>query len=249
MRLLVDSHCHLDHSMFSDLDEVVQRARQAGVALIITNGANPEKNRQALEIASGYDVVRAALGIYPVDACELSESAVKAEIGRIKKADVIAIGEVGLDYFWVTDEGKRERQRKVFQQMIALARELDRPIIVHSRKAEEDAIGLLEKAGLKVIMHCFSGNFQLVEQVRDRGWIFSVPTNIVFSEHFQKLVRIVPMNQILTETDAPYLSPFKDRRNEPAFVARAVEMIAEVKGLVPDEVSKIIYMNYQRIFC
>lgn len=237
--MYVDVHCHLDHELLK-VDEVIKRARKAGVKKIITNGVNPRTNRIALELANKYNEVEAALGIYPDEAGDIDE-----EINFIRENKIVAIGEIGLDY---AEEVDRERQKSVFEKQLKLAEELKLPVIVHSRKAELDVIEMLEERKLKVIMHCFCGKKNLVKRVRDNKWYFSIPTNVVRAQNFQQIVSNVPMNQILTETDAPFLSPFRGEVNEPANVVESVKVISRIKEMEQEEVKNMIYYNFQRVF-
>ena len=260
MGILVDVHCHLDHVAFKDdLDKVIERAKKAGMKAIITNGLNPETNRISLKLAEKYEIVKAALGIYPIDALQKEAESgeypttkegfdVDEEIAFIRKNNdkIVAVGECGLDF---KSSEHKEKQIEVFKKMIALSVELEKPIIVHSRKAEQECIETLEQFKTKkIVMHCFSGKVSLVKRVRDNGWFFSVPANIVFSQQFQRLVEEIPLSQLLTETDAPLLSPFRGERNEPAFIAETIKKIAEIKNMDATEVENVIYNNYQRLF-
>ncbi|MFP4424806.1 MAG: TatD family hydrolase [Candidatus Woesearchaeota archaeon] len=231
---MIDCHCHLDRL---DYEGAVKRAIDAGVRAIITNGLNYETNQKSLSLAKKYPIVKAALGSYPGEV--LDEKALS-----LFEEDFIAIGEIGLDYSF-----DAKGQKEVFQQMLDLAVRLDKPVIVHSRKAEEDCIAMLEKAGIrKVVMHCFSGKLKLAKRIVKNGWYLSIPTNIVRSMQFQRVVEEVPLSSILTETDAPYLSPFPEYPNEPAFIKESIGMISKLKGMDPKEVENLIFMNYQRVF-
>jgi TatD DNase family protein len=260
--ILADVHCHLDHEYFRDkLDEVIRRAEGAGVKAIVTSGVNPETNRISLELAKKYKIVRAALGVYPIDALKreieemkypvrFGDTDVDSEIGFIEenKDRIAAIAEVGLD-FLNSDERQKEEQEKVFRRFVELAKRIDKPLVVHSRKAEARVVEILEELKpKKVVLHCFSGRHHLVKQAIKNGWYLSIPCNIVRSEHFQKVVEFCPLAQLFTETDAPLLSPYKDRMNEPAFVAVTIQKIAEIKGMDAIEVANNLYLNYQRIF-
>jgi TatD DNase family protein len=257
--ILTDVHSHLDHPKFNDLDEVIARAKEAGVKVIVSNGINPETNRRVLELSKKYDIVKAALGVYPVMQLkrEISEGSyplknvefsVDDELKFIEKtkSKIVAIGECGLDGI---DKKWMAEQKDVFEKQIKLAKKLGKPIIVHSRKAEEDAVDMLEEAGVrKVVLHCFSGKKSLVKRAAELGYSFSIPTNVVFSEHFQNVVKEVNINQLFTETDAPYLGPFKGKRNEPANIIEGVKKIASIKGFEVEEVANNIWMNYQKLF-
>lgn len=259
--LLVDAHCHLDHCYFKDdLDQVIENAKKAGVKVIITSGINPESNRKALVLAEKYNIVKVSLGIYPVDALQkeidTGEYPMQPNVFNVdeelrfiehNKEKCVAIGECGLDYFWIKD--RNPEQKALFSKMIQLAEELKKPIIIHSRKAEEECIEMLESSKLKkIILHCFSGKKSLVKQAADHGWHFTIPTNVVRSHQFQDMVKMVNISQLLTETDAPYLSPFKEKRNEPAFVLETIKKIAELKKMDVEEVANNVFMNYQHIF-
>lgn len=245
--MLVDSHCHLD--IVDDIDGAIERAAKAGVKAIVTSGVDIKSNRAALELAKKYSLVKASLGLYPTQVLALSDKEIDAEIDFIRqhKDDCIIVGEIGLDY---KELEEKEGQQEMFRRFISLAGELGKPLIVHSRKAEADAISILEEMrAAKVIMHCFSGKKQLIRRCIDDKYMFSIPANIVFSEHFQNLVKMCPLNQLLTETDSPLLSPFKGRPNEPRFVIESVKKIAEIKGLDVEETKRIIYSNWQNLTC
>ena len=259
---LVDVHAHLDDPQFEqDLPQVIERAVQAGVHAVITNGVNPETNRTVLQLAKQYSIVKAALGIYPIDALakevQLGEHHltmpkafdVDEELAFIQKqkSSIIAIGEIGLDNHWV--KGKLAPQLEVFQKLLSLAKKMRKPVLVHSRDAELETIEAIESSGVKLVdMHCFGGNKKLVKRIEDNGWWLSIPPNVVRSSHFQSIVHAVDINQLLTETDSPYLAPDKNQRNEPAFVALTVQKIAELKKMDRIEVEQVIFKNYRDVF-
>lgn len=258
--ILVDCHCHLD--LLEDLDGALQRAQEAGVKAIISNGGNAASNQKTLELAKRPSIIRPALGLYPVDILGRAaddggypygdeKTDVESEITRIGEnaKDLAALGEVGLDYKQIEDEQEKEQQRQVFRRFIELAQKHGKPLIVHSRKAESDCIEMLSDLPKKlVIMHCFSGKKKLLKEGIAKGWMFTVPTNVVRSEQFKMMVELLPLNQILTETDAPFLSPYRNHPNEPAFIAESIKEIARIKDMDEREIANVIYMNYQRIF-
>lgn len=259
--LFIDLHAHLDHPYFEkDLDEVIERAKQAGLKIVLIAGVNPSSNRKVLELCKKYDILKAALGIYPVDALqkeiETGEYPLKSEpfdideeIAFIKnsKNKIFAIGECGLDYHWIKD--KKESQKALFQKIIELCERIHKPLIVHSRKAEQDCIEMLKSSSLKKVnFHCFHGSKKLIKEIINKGWYFSIPTNIVRSQQFQDLVKEVPLSHLFCETDSPYLSPYKDKRSEPAFIIESYKKIAEIKGMDLNEVANNIYLNWQRVF-
>tara|TARA_Y100000310_G_scaffold345618_1_gene467363 strand:+ start:1961 stop:2740 length:780 start_codon:yes stop_codon:yes gene_type:complete len=259
MNLLTDIHSHLEHDYFKkDLDKVIDNAKNSGFKAIITAGINPETNRKALELSKKYEIVECSLGVYPRSALKrevegsvfplkLEEFDINDETKFIKsnKDNILAIGEIGLDFVKVRDE----LQINDFKAMLKLAEELKKPVIIHSRKAEQECIEILESSKLKkVIMHCFNGKKKLVKRIQDNGWFFSIPAIIVRSQQFQEIVKDVPLSQLFTESDAPYLSPFKEKRNEPAFITETIKKIAEIKGMDEKEVVNNVYMNWQKVF-
>jgi|TARA_Y100000310_G_scaffold50496_1_gene46506 TatD DNase family protein len=258
--MIIDIHCHLDHYYFKDdLDKVVDNAKKAGLRIILTAGLNPETNRKVLKIAEKYDIVKPCLGMYPIQTFQkeiedgnlpLKENKfdVDEEIKFIEenKDKIAGVGEVGLDYSLGEDSGN---QKKIFEKMISLAEKIDKPLIVHSRKAEQDCVEVLESSkSKKIIMHCFCGKKPLVKKIIDNGWFLTIPTNIVRSYQFQFTAKEVPITQLFCETDAPFLSPFKDKRNEPAFVAEAYKKLAEIKKMEFGEVVNNVWMNWQNLF-
>lgn len=243
----IDIHCHLDFYSEEQVKKIVQRARKKDVGIIVCNGVKPESNRKVLELAGKYPEIRAALGLYPTDALALSDEEIDSELDFIRKNSekIIAIGEVGLDFKETED---KERQVGIFEKIIDLALELDKALIVHSRKAEKEVIDLLEKKkAKKVVMHCFSGNFKLVQRIVENGWMMTIPTNVRNSEHFQKVIERVPLENLLCETDSPFLHPDKKENNEPANVVVSYEKIAEIKGLKMGEVERKIEGNFEKL--
>jgi TatD DNase family protein len=265
---LIDVHCHLNDSRFDeDLDEVLERFQEKGGEVIVTSGVNKETNRVSLELARKYDVVRAAFGIYPTDALaaevesgesnellrELEEFDVDEELAWIEahKSDCVCVGEIGLDYNFkeFQTEKMREKQKEVFRKCLKLAIKLDKVVVIHSRKAEADAIEILEELNMKkVVMHCFNGKKALIRRCVENGWSFSVPAVIMRLEHFKMLVEMVPIELLLTETDGAYLSPVVGTRNEPVNVMVTLEEIARIKGLSVTQVAGKVWENFEKLF-
>ena len=258
--MLIDIHCHLDHPSFDGrTDELVENAKKAGLKVILTAGINPETNRNTLEMAKKYDVVKAALGIYPPKTLqkeiEAGDYALKPNIFDAdeeiefinkNKGEIAAIGECGLDY---SQDEDQKKQKELFEKLISLAEKIKKPIIIHSRKAEADCVDILESSNVKkVLLHCFSGKKKLVRRAAELGFYFSIPTNVVRAQNFQLMVEEVDINQLFCETDSPYLSPFKERMNEPALVLESYKKIAEIKGMELKEVVNNVWMNWQKVF-
>ncbi len=241
--MIVDVHAHLDHRQFDkDRDEAIKRAERI---LIINNGLNPETNRKTLEISSKYRNVKAALGLYPIDALKIKNLDEELDFIRKNKDKIVAVGEVGLDYYW--EKQKKNEEKEIFQKIIDLAEEIRKPVIVHSREAELDAIEMLESSKVKAVLHCF-GSFELVKRAIDNGFYLSIPANVVFSGHFQKIVEMTELRNLLTETDSPYLSPYRGKRNEPSFVEKGLEKIAKIKNISKEDAEEEIYSNAKKLF-
>ena len=250
--LLFDVHAHLDFDEFKDdLSELLERCEKDGVKAIVANGIRPDSNRDVIAFANRYGIVRPALGYYPVHVWEHGLGEVRAELSRIKRYGPAALGEVGLDYKECDSDGEchADVQKQAFREFVRLGKELDIPLIVHSRKAEEDALDILEEEqASRVVLHCFMGKKRLVTRAADLGYSFSIPATVAKLEQLQWLVSNVPLRQLLTETDSPYLGPARGERNDPRNVRVVVEKVAELKGMDPTETANALFMNYQRLF-
>ena len=259
--MLVDVHSHIYFKHFDkDFDEMLERAKKVGVTTIVCSGVDHESNFKVLELSKKYPIIKASLGIYPLDAVglgyyddvprEARQIDVDEEIKFIRKNknNIIAIGEVGLDK---SPDGdcKLKEQEEVFLKAIRLAKEINKPLVVHTRKAEKECIDLLESENAKnVVLHCFTGNLKLVKRAESLGFSFSIPAIITRLQHFQALVNKVSLQNILTETDAPYLSPIKGERSEPFYIRETIKSIAKIKNLTEQETENIIFSNFQKIF-
>lgn len=257
----IDVHAHLDQSFYTEkeLKELIERAEQAQVCTIIANGVTPQTNRQVLTLAKKSPSIKAALGLYPYEALQddvdqgfYSKDALEFDADkeldfiRTHAASIVALGEVGLDY---KTQRSTRIQHTIFEKIMHLSKEIDKPLIIHSRKAEEDVLNLLDQYHIKkVLLHCFCGKKKLWEKIKQHGWYCSIPTTVVKSQQFQELVRFLPLTQLFCETDTPFLSPYKDKKNEPAFVVESYKKIAEIKGMMVEEVAQHIFMNYKNLF-
>lgn len=244
----IDIHSHIVFYPREKIEKIVQNAKKSDVKIILDNGLNKETNRKIISLSKKYHEIKPVLGLYPSDAVKLSKKEIDEEIEFIKnnKEKIVAIGEVGLD---LKKDKNLKEQIKIFEKFIKLSKELDIPIIVHSRKAEEKAIEILEKnSAKKVIMHCFCGKFKLVERIIENKWFLSIPANVTNSEQFQKIVKEIPLENIFCETDSPFLHPKKEKNNEPANVIESYKKISEIKKINLDKVEKKVEENYKRIF-
>lgn len=263
---LVDVHCHINHKEFEGkIDQVIDNAKKAGLKAILLSGVNPQANIEVLEYAKKYPIIKASLGIYPIDALGLSPDVTGLPHHRgpidleeqftffTKHLDkIIAIGEIGMDFHWVEKEDTYEQQAENFRKIIRFAKEVKKPIVIHSRKAERECLDILEEEikeqEIPVIHHCFGGRKALIRRGVALGHNFTVPANIARNSGFESLVKIVPNEQLLTETDAPWLSPYKETINEPAYVTESIKKIAEIKQITLKEAEDLVWSNFCRIF-
>ncbi len=258
--MIVDIHAHLDRFSEEELIGVIKRAEKDNVKAIVTQGVDHENNLKVLELAKKFPIIKPALGLYPLDALNISVIEGSQDSDRKTKFDVDStlefikknkniisgIGEIGLDFKFSKD---KENQIKNFEKIIGLSEKINKPLIVHSRGAEKECVEILEKyKSKKVVLHMFSGNKKLIKKAEQLGFYFSVPCIINRSQHFQMLAEMVNINQLLTETDCPWLSPFSDKKNEPSFIKYTISKIAEIKKFDKIETENNIFMNYQRLF-
>ena len=262
--MYVDVHTHLTHEKFtSDVEEVVARAAQCGLSAIVVNGLSHIHNRAVLALAKTHPIVKPALGIYPVDAVHpmlpedfplpLERFSVDDEIafirGEAKAGRLAAIGECGLDGHWL-DASTFKEQERVFEELVGIAMECDIPVIIHTRKLEARSMEILKALGTtKVNFHCFGGRTKLAQWGAEScGWWFSIPANATVTEAFQKMLKNLPLEKILTETDAPYLAPTRGARNEPANVVGTVQLLATLRGMSLADAATQVHNNYLSLF-
>lgn len=257
--MFVDSHAHIDGQEYdADRDEVLERALERGVRAILNVGTGDPGSgafERAVRVAESYPCVYAAVGVHPHDA-KLFDAEAAGLLKRLatESQRVIAWGEIGLDYHY--DHSPRQVQREVFRTQLRMARELNLPVIIHSREADEDTVAILreEMSGYAKggIMHCFGGGLPMAESVLELGFMVSFAGNVTFkkAESLRDVARKVPLNMLLTETDCPYLTPvpFRGKRNEPARVLEVAGCLAELHGVTPEEMGRITTQNFSRFF-
>jgi TatD DNase family protein len=251
---LIDTHAHLDMPEFeADLPQVIQRAHEADVSTIITVGIDPASCRKAIEIAEAYPNVFAIVGVHPHDAAQVGEQELDVLKTVARHAKVKAWGEIGLDFY--RNLSPPEIQQERFRQQITIAKELKLPLVIHSRSATRETIACLqeEKAWeTGGVIHCFSGDAKTAAQYLEMGFVISIPGVITFNkaQGLREVVRGLPAEAMLLETDAPFLAPVPHRgkRNEPAYVRVVAETIAEIRGEDISEVAAVTTKNACRVF-
>ncbi len=251
---LIDSHCHLDMDAYgNDLDTLIARARAVGVKRTITIGIDTASSRKAVQLAESYREIHATVGIHPHDAVRAEEKDFTELVRLAERPEVVGYGEIGLDYAKLYSPP--EVQRPVFARQLALARELDLPVIIHDRDAHQDTMRLLREAAPYTaggVMHCFSGDIALARQVLELDMYISIPGIVTFKNAatLQEVVREIPMDRIILETDGPFLAPvpFRGKRNEPAHLIYIAARVAEIKGMELQEVARLATENTCRLF-
>jgi len=250
---LFDTHAHYDSGGFNaDRHEILAALPTGNVALVVNPGCDVESSRTAVALAEQYPHVYAAVGIHPSDCAGADEAEFAAirELAQHKK--VVAIGEIGLDYYW-QDNPPREFQQMVLRRQIELALELDLPVIIHDREAHGDSLAIaLEYPALRGVFHCFSGSPEMAAELLKRGWYlgFDGPITYKNARRSPEVVAITPLDRIVIETDAPYLTPvpFRGKRNDSRYLTYVVEKLAEWKGISPEEMERITFENGKRLY-
>jgi TatD DNase family protein len=253
---MIDCHCHLEQEIFEeDRDEVVEKCRKE-LDAIITCCAHPEDFELTLQLVNKYEgFVFASIGIHPEFIKEVSEKEKDDFLELIKenKQKFVAIGETGLDFFEVKESDWQEKQKELFIELINLAKELKKPLIIHARKAYDDSVKILEQEDAKeVLMHMF-GAHHLWKRIVENGWMVSMNAIVLRSKKHKKVVRDVPLEHLMLETDSPWLSPIQltqgiKTRNDPTSVKAVAERIAEIKKVSFEEVDRITTQNAIRFF-
>jgi len=255
----IDSHCHIDGDAFdADRDEVVSRARSAGVeAMLVVGTGNPHNGEvaKAVETAGRYKNVFASVGVHPHDAKLYDDRAEETLVELCKSSKkVIAWGEIGLDFYY--DHSPRDVQREVFKRQIRMARKLKLPIIIHSRDADDETVEILTEEcsypDFKGIMHCFGGTAEMAEALMKIGFLISFAGNVTFkkAENLRDAARVVPLEKLLIETDCPFLTPipFRGLRNEPMYVAETARFLAEFYGVELEKLANQTTRNFLDFF-
>ena len=252
--MLIDTHCHLDDPVYAgDLDAVLERAEAAGVRHVVTIGTDVSSSRRAVKLASRRPGISAVVGIHPNESTQWTDEATVALEQLAREPSVVAIGEVGLDYY--RDHAPREVQQEAFRRALALARKTRQAIVIHCREAWDDLFGILREQGsppIGGILHCFSGGPAQRTTALDLGFTISFAGNVTFknAEPLRDIARQVPLDRMVLETDAPYLTPHPHRghRNEPAYVALTAQQVAVLKGVSVEDVGRVTSQTARAVF-
>jgi len=251
--MIFDTHAHYDASAFEkDRDELLSSLPRRGVGLVVDPGCTVESSRAAVALAERYPHVWAAVGIHPEDCAGASEADFQAIRALAEHPRVVAIGEIGLDYYWEQNP-PREFQQTVFRRQLALARELDMPVIVHDREAHGDSLAIVKEfPEVRGVFHCYSGSPEMAAELVKLGWYlgFDGPVTYKNARRALEAADVTPLDRIVVETDSPYMSPVPNRgkRNDSTNLPYVVEKLAERKGVSPEEMERIVWENGLRLF-
>lgn len=252
--MFVDSHAHIDDEKFDgDREEIIQAIRANGVEFFINVGADLTSSMNSIKLSEQYDFIYAAVGVHPHDAESMDETTIEVLRTLSKKEKVVAIGEIGLDYYY--DNSPRDIQKERFLDQIRLAKELDLPIIVHTRDAAGDTMEIIKSeqdGSLRGVIHCYSGSVEQMQEYIDMGFYISLGGPVTFKNAKlpKEVAQAVDMDRLLIETDSPYLTPepYRGKRNNPMYVKEVAEKIAELRGISIEEVAKITGKNTRDLF-
>ena len=257
--MFVDSHCHIDGAEYDDdREDVIARARDAGVTTMLNVGTGDPHSgtfERAVALAEKHPEIYCAIGVHPHDAKLFNDAAERRLIDLVRQSSrIVAWGEIGLDYHY--DHSPRDVQRDVFRRQLRIGRELNLPIVIHSREADDDTIAILHeelsgysRAG---VLHCFGGTLQMALSAIDLGFLVSFAGNLTFkkAEDLRDIARQLPLDRLLIETDCPYLTPvpFRGKRNEPARVVETAKCLADLRAVTGEEIGRVTTANFEKLF-
>lgn len=251
---LFDTHCHLNNiDLYNDLDNVLNRAFEAGVKAFLVVGYDKESSLLAVKLAKQYDFIYAAIGFHPTE-IDVSEEDFNEIMALLDEEKVVALGEIGLDYHWVKDETQREKQKQYFIRQINIANEHNLPIVVHDREAFEDCFTIIKNHTPKMggVMHCYSGPSDKIDKLIELGMYISLggPVTFLNGKKPKESALATPLEYLLIETDCPYLAPhpFRGKQNEPKNVFLVAKEIASLKGKSVEEIGDITFNNAKKLF-
>ena len=251
--MLFDTHAHYDDESFdADRDAVLTALPEQGVGLILNPGCDAESSRKAVRYAAAYPHVYAAVGIHPENCGGCTAGDLDAIRALAQQPKTVAIGEIGLDYYWA-ENPPRDFQQQVLRQQLALARELALPVIIHDRDAHADTLAIVrEFPGVTGVFHCFSGSPEMARELLKMGWYlgFDGPVTYKNARRAPEVAAVTPLDRMLIETDSPYMTPvpYRGRRNDSGYVHLVAEKLAEWKGVTPEEMARVTTENGKRLF-
>ena len=251
--MLIDTHSHIDMDNYKDrFDEVIAEAKDFGVEKIVIPGVAPSGFKRIVELCEKYENLYGAVGVHPEDLASFDADAESLIREYLKHPKIVAVGEIGLDYYW--DKSQIERQKEILEKQILIAKEIGKPVLVHDREAHFDTLEILKKtkaSDVGVVMHCFSGSPEFAMECVREGFYIALGGVVTFknAKKVKEVAKIVPLERLLLETDAPYMTPvpYRGKENQPAYVKFVAEEIANLRGVSFDEVARMTSFNAQRL--
>lgn len=246
---MVDTHCHVLSSLYDNIDDVINRAVLNGVKMIIVNGCDSKSNKEVLKLVKKYDIVYGALGIHPEEVDNYNDKDIEFISEHINDDKIIAVGEIGLDYHYDYD---KDKQIDIFKKQLDIAVSFNKPVIIHSRDSIQDTYNIIKEYNLKGIMHCYSGSVEMAREFNKIGFLLGIGGIVTFknSKKLVEVIKDISIEYIVLETDSPYLAPepYRGHDNEPAYVKKVAEKIAEIKEINYSDVCRITTDNVRRLF-
>lgn len=254
--MIFESHAHYDDEKFdADRNELLLSMPENGIGRIINIGCSIESCKSTLELTKKYPFIYGAMGIHPSDISDLDEESFRWLSEQVKKEKVVAVGEIGLDYYWNKEEEVQKNQRDWFRRQLELARIHGLPVIIHSREAAADTIEIMKEAhaqGIPGVIHCFSYSKEMAQEYVKMGYYIGVGGVATFknAKKLKEVIECIPLERILLETDCPYMAPepYRGKRNSSLYLPYVVDKIAELKGITATEVEEVTYRNAEQLF-
>jgi TatD DNase family protein len=248
--MYIDSHCHLSKEYYENLDEIVNKAKENNVNTLIISGCDKKGIIEGLDIINKYDNIYMTIGFHPSEANITTEEELIWLENLIKENDkIIAVGEIGLDYYWVKDN--KELQRDLFRRQLDIATRLNLPVVIHSREATQESYDILKEYNLKGIIHCYSGSLEMAKEYIKLGYKIGIGGVVTFKNtNLVDVVKEIDLKDITLETDSPYLAPtpYRGKQNSPEYIPLIAEKIAEIKNITKEEVGEITTNNIKELF-
>lgn len=247
--MFTDTHCHLYNEYYEDLDEIIDKIKNSKISRVINNGCDDKSNKEVLESALKYSMVYGALGIHPESADTYKEEDLEFVREHIHDDKIVAIGEIGLDYYWTKET--RDKQIELFESQLKLALEVDKPVIIHSREATLDTIEILKKYNVRGVIHSFSGSYETACIYIKMGFLLGINGVITFKNcNLKDVIEKIDLSNIVLETDSPYLTPvpYRGQKNDSTHVEDIAKFICDIKGISMEELSLVTNDNVKRLF-
>lgn len=248
--MFIDTHCHVFSEYYDNIDEVVNQCKKNNVNRIIVNGCDINSNKEVLELVNKYDVIYGAIGFHPTELDDFKDEYFEFLENNISNPKIVAIGEIGLDYYY--DNTDKDKQKEIFKRQLDIANKYNKPIIVHSRNSIQDTYNILKEYNLFGSIHCFSGSVEMAREFIKIGYKLGIGGIITYknAKNIREVVKDIDLSYILLETDSPYLtpSPYRGKNNSPEYIPLIASTIADIKNISINDVSKVTTANAEEIF-